>query len=161
MLDSVATLHLMCGLPGAGKTTQARTLELRHRAVRLTPDEWITAALGPNPSNGALDAARDPTEALQWELAARLLELGIDVILDFGFWSREERETYRARATALGAGSTVHFIDAAPEVLRERLARRHADRPANTYIVSDAQLTEWSALFQRPTAEELIPRAPR
>jgi len=84
----------MCGLPGAGKTTRARELELQFRAVRLTPDEWITASLGPNPSYEALNAARDPTEALQWNLAARLLTLGIDVILDFGFWSREEREDY-------------------------------------------------------------------
>ncbi len=155
----MVTLHLMCGLPGAGKTTRARELELEHRAVRLSPDDWISAVLGPDPGDRALDAARDPTEALQWELAARLLALGIDVILDFGFWSCEERETYRDRAAALGASSVVHFIDTKPELLRERLARRRVDRPASTYLVSDPQLAEWSALFQRPTPEELIPRA--
>ena len=149
----------MVGLPGAGKTTRARELEVQHRAIRLTPDEWITAALGADPGHEALDAARDPTEARLWELAARLLALGVDVILDFGFWSREERETYRNRAAAVGAGSVVHFVDTAPEILRDRLARRRADRPANTYLVSDAQLSEWSTVFQKPTPEELIPRA--
>ena len=149
----------MCGLPGAGKTTRARELELQFRAVRLTPDEWITASLGPNPSYEALNAARDPTEALQWNLAARLLTLGIDVILDFGFWSREERESYRARAAVLGVGSMLHFIDAAPAALRDRLARRRVDRPDSTFLVTDSQLAEWSALFQKPSADELIPRA--
>src|SRR5262245_4961087 len=100
----------MCGLPGAGKTTQAVALEQRYGALRLTPDEWITQQLGPTPDQVALDGARDPTEAAQWELAARTLAAGRDVILDFGFWSLAERETYRARAAALGAASIVHFI---------------------------------------------------
>lgn len=148
----------MCGLPGAGKTTRARELEVHYGAVRLTPDEWITRLLGPNPSHDALHAARDPTESLQWELASRLLTLGIDVILDFGFWSREEREHYRDQAAAAGAGSVVHFVDATPELLRQRLAARRRDQPANTFQVSEAQLAEWSTLFQRPAPEELLPR---
>jgi predicted kinase len=148
----------MCGLPGAGKTTRARELELQFRAVRLTPDEWITGVLGPDPGYEALHAARDPTESLQWSLAARLLTLGIDVILDFGFWSREEREQYRNRAAALGAGSQVHFVDAVPEVLLDRLGTRRRERPANTFVVTDAQLAKWSKLFQPPTADELEPR---
>lgn len=154
----MAILHLICGLPGAGKTTLACKLEERHRALRLTPDEWITRLLGPEPSQPVLDSARDPTEALQWDVAARVLTLGIDVILDFGFWSREEREHFRDRAKALGAGSIVHFVDAAPAVLQARLAARSQNRPANTFTVTAAQLNEWSALFERPTADELIPR---
>ena len=151
-------LHLMCGLPGAGKTTLARELEQRHNALRLTPDEWITQLLGSEPSQQALDAARTPTEELQWKVAARVLTLGIDVILDFGFWSREEREHFREQAKALGAGSIVHFVDVPMPVLQARLAARHDDRPANTFIVTPAQLQEWSALFVRPTPDELVPR---
>lgn len=157
----MAILHLICGLPGAGKTTLARELENRHRALRLTPDDWITRLLGPEPSQPALDSARDPTEALQWDVAARVLTLGIDVILDFGFWSREEREHFRDRAKALGAGSIVHFVDAEPAVLQARLAARRQNRPANTFIVTTAQLDEWSVLFQRPTSDELVPRGVR
>ena len=36
-------LSLVCGLPGAGKTTLARALERRLRAVRLCADEWMAA----------------------------------------------------------------------------------------------------------------------
>jgi predicted kinase len=36
-------LHLVCGMPGAGKTIQAKQLEIG--ALRLCPDQWM-AALG-------------------------------------------------------------------------------------------------------------------
>lgn len=148
----------MCGLPGAGKTTRARELERQYQAIRLTPDEWITASLGDQPTYEALDAARGPTELQLWRLAARLLSLRIDVILDFGFWSRAEREEYRDRAAAIGAGSEVHFIEATPEVLRDRLANRRVNRPVDMFLVTDEQLAEWSAQFEVPTAAELVSR---
>jgi predicted kinase len=40
------TLHLMVGLPCAGKTTLARQLEQEYVALRLTPDEWHMPLFG-------------------------------------------------------------------------------------------------------------------
>ena len=37
----MATLHLMVGLPGSGKTTLAHRLETQYSALRLTVDECI------------------------------------------------------------------------------------------------------------------------
>ncbi|WP_012692376.1 AAA family ATPase [Deinococcus deserti] len=39
-------LHLLVGLPGAGKTTLARELETQYAALRLTPDEWMLPLFG-------------------------------------------------------------------------------------------------------------------
>jgi hypothetical protein len=36
-------LIIVCGLPGSGKTTLAKVLERRLRAVRFSPDEWMDA----------------------------------------------------------------------------------------------------------------------
>ncbi|MEP7216945.1 MAG: AAA family ATPase [Anaerolineaceae bacterium] len=37
-----ARLILVCGLPGAGKTTLARQLERQLPAIRLCCDEWLS-----------------------------------------------------------------------------------------------------------------------
>jgi predicted kinase len=36
-------LIIICGLPGSGKTTLAKTLERQLAAVRFSPDEWLDA----------------------------------------------------------------------------------------------------------------------
>jgi predicted kinase len=133
-------------------------LELERSALRLSPDEWITTLYGSDISGEALDAARDPVEAALWHLAARVLVLGLDVILEYGFWSRREREEFRRQATRLGVRSELHFTEASPEELISRLAKRNAQLPAGTFWIDQARLRSWFDLFERPSSEELQPR---
>ena len=60
----MATLHLLHGPVGSGKTTFARQLERKIRAVRFTPDEWMIRLYGDRP----------PVETFQ-ETLDRLYEL--------------------------------------------------------------------------------------
>ena len=154
----MATLILMCGLPGSGKTTLAGQLEHERHALRLTPDEWIVRLFGNQLTLPTLDWCRDPVETVQWAVAERALSLGINVILDFGFWTRGEREEFRSRASALGARSEVHFLDVGREILSERLAQRNACLPEYAFQVTEAQIDLWWALFEPPTPDELQPR---
>jgi predicted kinase len=157
----MATLLLMCGLPGSGKTTLARSIERERDALRLTPDEWIARLYGQGLTPPALDWCRDPVEAIQWEVAARALRLGVNVVLDFGFWSRAEREEFRARAAALGAGSEIYFLDVPRAELSARVAARNAEPPPGTFRVAEAQLDAWWKVFEPPDADELQPRPGR
>lgn len=150
-----ATLHLICGLPCAGKTTLAKELEQQYSALRLTPDEWHTRLFGQDTEDAEHDARHDLIEAMLWEVAARVLTLGVDVILDFGFWSRTEREDYRSRAAKLGVDSKIHFLNVPEEVLLERLAARNAQLPPNTFLIDEAQLKTWICLFEPPMQDEL------
>lgn len=151
----MATLHLICGLPCAGKTTLAKRLEQEYSALRLTPDEWRIRLFGQDFEGEEHDDRHDLIEAMLWDIAARVLTLGVNVILDFGFWSRSEREDYRSRAAKLGASSEVHFLNVSEEVLLERLAIRNAQLPPNTFSIPEAQLKEWIRLFQAPMQDEL------
>lgn len=154
----MSTLFLICGLPGSGKTTLAKQIERECHALRLTPDEWIVRLFGTNLTLPTLDWCRDPVESVQWMVAERALGLGVNVILDFGFWARSERDEFRARAAALGARSEVHFLDVSRSVLSARVAARNADLPPYTFHVTEAQLDLWWSLFEPPTPDELQPR---
>ncbi|WP_026304506.1 AAA family ATPase [Kaistia granuli] len=160
----MATLHLMVGLPGSGKTTLARKLEVEHSALRLTVDEWHVRLFGMDVHDDSDDAefaehnARHATvEALLWETAARVLTLGVDVILDFGFWSRSERDEFRAKASDLGAGFRIHYGDASQEVLLERIRARNAELPPGTFHIPENRFVEWMRLFEPPSPDEFTP----
>jgi predicted kinase len=149
------TLFLICGLPGAGKTTLARQIEASQPALRLSPDEWIAPLLADPADTAELDRLRSPVEALQWEVARRALALGIDVVLEWGFWSRGERDHYRSEAEALGARVELRYLELARDELWSRLARRNADLPPGTFAVTEPQLDLWLSWFEPPTADEL------
>ncbi|MGV3614650.1 MAG: AAA family ATPase [Fimbriimonas sp.] len=143
------TLFLMCGLPGAGKTTRAREIEKEHAAIRLTPDEWI-AAMGLDPYDEPLRAR---IEALQWQMAERALRLGLDAILDWGLWARSERDDFRARAHALGVEAVVVFLDVPHEELWRRLERRNVELPPGTFPIPESEFREYVRIFQPPYGE--------
>jgi predicted kinase len=154
----MATLHLMIGLPCSGKTTLARKLENERSALRLTPDEWQLRLFGQDAVEPEHDTRHGLIEAMLWNLASRALVLGTNVILDFGFWAREEREDFRSRAKQLGASSEVHFLDVPGDELLRRLTIRNSQPSQETFNIPEESMKRWIAFFQRPTPDELEPR---
>ncbi len=136
----------------------AKKLELELPALRLTPDEWQIRLFGQDAADPEHNARHSLIEAMLWNIASRALELRTDVILDFGFWAKEEREDYRSRAKILGAGSEVHFLDVQEEELLRRLKERNSHPSQESFIISEDAMKPWIAFFQKPTPDELESR---
>ncbi|TCC55070.1 hypothetical protein E0H73_36300 [Kribbella pittospori] len=145
-------MTLTVGLPGAGKTTWARRLEAERAGVRLTPDEWMDALFG----TSEVDGRRWVLESeMLWGVAARVLELGVDAILDYGCWSEEERDLFRTRAHDLGARTEIVVLDLPFDVLWQRIDARNAALPNGTFRITREELDQYSASFDVPGPAEL------
>lgn len=142
-----AKLIIVCGLPGSGKTTHAKQLELELGAVRFCPDEWFEALS----LNFHDEDRRAKIEVLQWQLAQKLLMRTVPVIIEWGTWSRVERDTLRLGARNIGIAVELHYLSAPEDVLFQRIQSRAMESPP----IRREQIAQWAALFQEPTHEEM------
>jgi len=146
-----ASLLLMVGLPGAGKTTRAMELAAERPALRLSPDDWMIQLFGESTAGDR----RDVLEGRLILVALETLRLGTDVVLDFGFWSRDERSALRWLAASAGATCQVVYLPVDKDVQRARIARRQATAPHTTFPMSEAEMDGWREMFEVPDAGEL------
>ncbi len=145
------TLFLTVGLPGTGKTTAARLIEIERKALRLTKDEWVKALYGhENPPS-----AQAVIEGRLIQIGLRALELGNNVVIDFGLWDREERAALRQAAADLGAMVEMRYFELTAAEQRKQLAQRQAQAPHTSWHMSDEELAEWAANIDIPTPGEL------
>ena len=77
------------------------------------------------------------------------------MILDWGFWSRAERDDYRDRATRLGARTELHYLEVETSQLWQRLEARKAELLSVSASITIAQLEQYSRVFQPPTSDKL------
>jgi predicted kinase len=157
-MASSATLHLISGLPCAGKTTYAERLRDEHDAVHLSLDRWLLTSYGRYVVDmvGYLEHARRlyACRELIWSVAAEFLRRGTDVILDDGFFLRGDRELHIARAREVGAAAAIHFIDTPLDVVRARLAARNREPGDFHFEISPEALDGSVAIFQTPSEDE-------
>lgn len=142
-----ATLFIITGLPGVGKSTRAAAIEASSDAVRMEPDAWMTAL--------KLDLwdeeRRFAIETMQWQLSRRFLAAGVSVIVEWGTWGRDERLRLASEAKTLGARVELHWLTAPLDVMLERIRLRGREDPP----ITAAHIEGWLGAFQAPDAEEL------
>lgn len=144
------TLFIICGLPGSGKTMLARRLETERDALRLTPDEWMSRIVG----DGWDHKRREAVEAVMTDIALRALGLGCSVVLDFGSWTRRERDRLRDLARSVGARPETHYCTAPLEELQRRLSLRNRSLPPHTFVVTPEQVAEMYPHFEVQAPDE-------
>ena len=147
----MAVLLLMVGLPGAGKTTRARELAPARRALLLSLDEWMKPLFGEPDVGGK----QDVLEGRLISVALAALRLGTSVVLDFGFWSRDERSSLRSLAASAGASCEVVYVPVDRETQLARIAHRAMRTPELTYPMTEADVDRWRAQFEAPGPAEL------
>jgi hypothetical protein len=117
------TLVVVCGVPGAGKTTVAAEIAARLKAPRLRTDV-VRKELFPTP-----DYTDAETEAVYAELFERARDrlTGGDVVLDATFRTADLRNGARGAAATAEAAFRLVYVECADTVVRERIRARTDD----------------------------------
>ena len=150
----MAKVWLICGVICSGKSTLARELAEREGAVILSCDE-LTKALGDD--LGALhDAVAARVQLYLRQKAVELVRVGVNVILDWGFWRAADRAAMCRYLGENGIEYEWRYMDVSPQQLRRNIERRNAHPGASDYIVDDGLLQKCLSIFEPPTEGELM-----
>ena len=155
-----ATLHVIFGPSGAGKTTYAHAFARREKAVAFILDDWMARLFGPDmPTPLEYDWMIERVgrcEAQIWSSAAAVIAAGTSVILDIGLMRRADRARVREIAEAVELPLQFHFVDAPQEVRRARVGERNVVRGESFAIEVTPELFDFvEGVYEAPEPEEL------
>jgi predicted kinase len=155
-----ATLHVIFGPSGAGKTAYAHAFARREKAVAFILDDWMARLFAPDmPEPIEYDWMIERVgrcEAQIWSTAAGVLATGGSVILDIGLMRQADRARVREIAEAAELPLQFHFVTAPEEVRRARVAERNVVRGENFAIEVTPELFDFiEGVYEPPTPAEL------
>ena len=147
-------VYIICGFIGAGKTTFAKKLEEKTGAVRITKDEWSICLIGNDPTIDGYEEWDTKIIELSRDVAFQLAEKGIDVIIDEGFWAKEQRDELRRKIDAIGAKAVMYYVDTPIEKIRERVVGRNNNLTKDSFKISREMLDNYLKYWQPPSEHE-------
>ena len=152
----MAKVILICGRLCSGKTTLARRIRQEQGGLLLSADEILTTVFHQDTGDRHEMILRDIKRYLL-DKAVEAVGQGVDVLLDWGFWTREERKQTEAFFAQRGILREWLFTSMTREEHLSAIAHRNelvrAGR-AQDYFVDEGLLRKAESLFEEPTAEE-------
>ena len=153
----MAKIIMTCGKICCGKSTYAEQLRGSHHSVILSVDE-ITLALFDQDAGDSLDGSVDKLKKYLFHKSLEIIEAGVDVILDWGFWTRAERNAAKEFYQSRQIEYEFHYLDICDEVWKKRLKHRNylvQTGQTDAYYVDDGVIEKFTHIFEQPEREEM------
>ena len=153
----MAKVILICGKICSGKSTYAEQLRVQNNAVVLSTDEITLALFGQHCGDKHDDYVERTQNYLSYK-SLELVEVEINVILDWGFWMKEERDYAREFYNSRNIECEFHYINISDETWKARLNKRNSAilaKETNAYFIEDNLAEKFASIFEEPSEDEI------
>lgn len=152
-----AKVILICGKICCGKSTYAEKLCVENKAVLLSCDE-ITLALFDGNLGENHDEFVRKTKNFLLKKSVDIVKIGINVILDWGFWTKEERDHTRNFYQSRNILCEFHYIDISDIIWKSNIAKRNnliLSDSISAYFVDASLADKFESIFEKPEKDEI------
>jgi predicted kinase len=83
----------------------------------------------------------------------QIVQAGVDVVLDFGFWRRAFRDDIRGRANLVGAETRLYWLQCPDDIALARCLKRNGSPGA--FLITAQDFHALKAKFEPPASDEV------
>ena len=120
----MAKVYLICGKLCCGKTTYSQKLCAENDVVLLSVNEMTLTVFGQNCGDKHDEYVLNAKKYLLSK-SLELIDKNINIVLDWGFWTRKEREFAKDFYKSRGIDCELHYIDISDDVCKARIEKRN------------------------------------
>lgn len=153
----MAKVIMICGRICSGKTTYAESLRKKNDAIILSIDEIMLSLFGKDAGEHH-DEYVAKTEHYLLQKSLSIIEVGVNVILDWGFWTKEKRDFVKNFYRDHGVDYEFHYLDIGDAEWHERLDKRNKEVEAgksDAYYVDEGLAVKFDSVFEKPKRDEI------
>ena len=153
----MAKVILICGKICCGKTTYSQKICKEDNAVLLSVDEITLDVLGGNLGENH-DEYVKKVKLFLLKKSVEIVKSGTSVVLDWGFWTKTERENTKAFYLDNGIETEMHYLDISEEQWQRNIKKRNAEVLAentSAYYVDDGLIHKFNSVFMMPEKDEI------
>jgi predicted kinase len=157
----MAKVIILCGMIAGGKTYYANQRKASTGAVILSVDDLLLQL-----SDTCLGERHDDIafrcQHYLYGLAEQLTALGQDVIIDYGYWLKKERDAARQYFRSRGIPMELHYFAVPEDIRRMRLEQRNkaleeagSGNGKKAYYIEENLRQKLDRKFEEPSADEI------
>lgn len=154
----MSKIYLICGKICSGKSYYAKSLKEKYNAVVLSTDE-ATYDLINNEQGEFYNIFAARVNNYLRKKAVEISKAGANVILDWGFWTKENRSEISEYLDTNGVSYEWHYIDVSDEIwncnIMERNKKINEGNGGSDFYVDEGLLNKLISMFEVPTSDEI------
>lgn len=154
----MAKVIAICGKICSGKSYYANQMKDKENAVILSTDE-VTYELIDNVQGEFYNAFAQRVNKYLMKKAAQIVNAGCNVILDWGFWTREDRKAITEYFNQFGIDVEWHYVDIEPsrwqQLIDERNVKIQNGNGGSDFYVDEDLMEKLLSKFEEPKRDEI------
>ena len=154
----MSKVYLICGRICSGKTTYSRKLCSEKNAILLSVDEIMLSLFDQCCGEKLHQEYEKRIKNHLFDKSLEIIEKGFDVVLDWGFWTKEERDFAKNFYKSRNIDCELHYIEIDDETWEYQLNKRNneiLENKTKAYFLEHTRALEFASMFEKPDSGDV------
>ena len=154
----MSKVYLICGKICSGKTTYSKKICIENNAILLSVDEIMLSLFDQCCGRELHMEYERRIKSYLFDKSLEIIKKGFDVVLDWGFWTKEERNATKDFYKSRNIDCQLHYIEIDNETWEYHLNKRNneiLENKTKAYFLEHNRALEFASRFEKPNMDEV------